>query len=169
MNKQELIRWHLIIQNILDEYLWLLSGKKIREGKADREFSKFIKIDYFCEVEGDLPASELGKTIIRPFCHFKQKNLVEYKSMHESLNEATFRHYVMRALAVETSQPRVSYQGQVTLTILTTKVPKMLISNSNYAVQQINKWKFQSHWIKDLDIFISVYPFSIFFTQPLIV
>ena len=151
---EEIINWHSIIQDILDEHLPLLSGKKIKEGA--REFSRYIKIDYYCEVEGDLPLEDEGRDIIRPLNHLKEKNVIEFKSYHETLNESTFRHYVMRALAVEMPKLGVSYQGKVTLTILSSRVPETLLKIPEYHFKPITKWKYHSSFIKDLDIYILI-------------
>ena len=150
----EPIKWHDILQDILDHYLPLMSGKKIKEG--ERELARYFQVDYFCEIEGDLPAEQLPKNIVRPFDHLKARNVIEYKSIHEVVNESLFRHYVSRALYTESPEPGVTHQGNVTLTIMTTRTPETLFSMKEYAIERIDDWKYRSRWIKDLDIYFLV-------------
>lgn len=147
--------WHKILQEILEDIgnLQLLSGKIIA-GKA-REYHQMIRADFVCHTEGDLPSNKL-KPIIRPFSHFKKRNIVEYKSGWEVVNEKTFRRYIGRALDAETCDD-TDYQGETTLTILTTHKPDSLIAKKEYKIERINEWKYRSNWICDLDVFILVH------------
>ncbi len=150
MKKQENVDWHGIIQDILDEHLPLLSGKKI--SKQEREFQKFFKVDYYCETEGDLPKDNL----LRPFDHLKKANILEYKSFREILSENVFRYYVARALFMESHYANLSLQGETTLTIITSRKPEKLFAIKEYAIEPINKWKYRSRFLKDLDIYFLV-------------
>ncbi len=146
------INWHKIVQNILEQHLSLLSGKVVAAGS--REHHNMIRVDFFCHVKGDIPKEKL-KPIMRPFNHLKERNLIEYKSMHDVVNEKMFRHYVSRALYMETCE-KLPYQGKTTLTIFTTRRPTALINKKRYSITPVNEWKYQSRWIKDLDVFIIV-------------
>jgi hypothetical protein len=144
--------WHEMIQNIFDKYLPLMSGKVIKE--PGREYPRYFEVDYYCLAEGNLPELADSK-IVRPFDHFKKRNIIEYKSIHQVLNEDTFRHYVGRALLMENSD-FYSYRSSLTLTILTTRKPLSLIKEKTYALKKINDWKYRSYWIKDLEVYILV-------------
>lgn len=154
MFAQDSVNWHEIIQEILENYLPLMSGKVIKD--ASREYPKYLHVDYYCLTEGVLSEAQIDKTMIRPFDHLKNRNLIEYKSIHEVLNEGMFRQYVARALFLENPDQNTSYRGEMTLTILTTRKPESLISVKEYAITQLNAWKYKSEWIKDLDIYILV-------------
>ena len=149
---KELIKWHDIIQEILKQHLGLMSGKILQE--AGKERSTYFQADYYCLVTGNL--SEPDQPKILPFDHLKERNIIEYKSIHEVLNEEMFRHYVGRALLLETPEKEISYRGRMTLTILTTRKPKQLFGIAEYKVKSINKWKYVSSWVKDLEIYILV-------------
>lgn len=152
---EERIDWHNILQEILENIsnLQLLSGKIIA-GKA-REYHQMIRADFICHTQGDLSNDKL-KPIIRPFSHFKKRNIVEYKSSWEVVNEKTFRRYIARTLDAETCDD-VDYQGETTLTIFTTRKPESLIANKRYKIERISEWKYRSYWIDDLDVFILVH------------
>lgn len=147
-----MIDWHEIIQNILDENLGFMSGKKIKE--AAREYPKYFFVDYYCLTEGDLPEAK-EEAMTRPFDHLEERNLIEYKSIHQVLNEKTFRLYAARALYLEGEEEN-SYQGKMTLTILTSHKPQTLLGMPEYKIEKINDWKYISHWLKDLKIYILV-------------
>ena len=147
--------WHKIVQEILEDIgnLQLLSGKLIT-GKA-REYQQMIRADFICHTEGDV-LCDREKKIVRPFDHFKQRNIVEYKSAWEVVNEKTFRRYIGRTLDAETCDD-TDYQGKTTLTILTTRRPESLMACKKYKIERINEWKYRSRWIDDLDVFILVH------------
>ena len=88
MEEQEATQWHPVIQGILDEHLELLSGKRVK--KSERESSRYVKIDYYCETQGELPTRG-DREIIRPLSHLKARNVIEYKSWWESLSEDVLR------------------------------------------------------------------------------
>lgn len=146
------IEWHDLIQDIFREYLSMMSGKIIQE--ASKEYPSYFQADYYCLVKGELSDKD-KKNIVRPFDHLKERNIIEYKSGYESLNEATFRQYVGRALLLENPDRGLSYQGKMTLTILTTMKPEMFTKTA-YRIEPINKWKYISRWIENLDIYILV-------------
>lgn len=102
----------------------------------------------------DLPQRK-QKDIIKPFDHLKERNLIEYKSLHEVLNEQTFRNYVSRALNAESCE-KISFQNKTTLTVLTTRKPISLLKNDKYIIIKINEWKYRSYCMPDLDVFIIV-------------
>ena len=92
--------WHKFFQEIIEdsENLKELSGKII--SLKAREHQQTIRADFICQTERDIPAEQL-KPIVRPFSHFKHRNVLEYKSFSEVLNENTFRYYIGRALCAE--------------------------------------------------------------------
>jgi hypothetical protein len=137
--KKKRINWHEIIQEILDKHLPLMSGKEIED--LARERQHLIRVDYYCAAKGELPESATSDEI-RPFDHLKARNIIEYKSFHEVLNEALFRHYAGRALAMEWINETKHYQGKMTLTILTTHKPKALLKQTAYHFQEIFPWKY---------------------------
>jgi hypothetical protein len=130
-----------------------MSGKIIEE--AQREEMRSFQVDYFCRATGK-PGPKPKQEGIKPFDHLKRYNIIEYKSIHEVLNEQTFRHYVGRALAIEGAPKQKGWQGQTTLTILTTRLPSRLLSRKAYGFEEIHPWKFRSTWIDDMDIVILV-------------
>lgn len=146
--------WHGILQEMLEDpgNLQVLSGKIIA-GKA-REYHQLIRADFICHTKGAVPEGRL-KPIIRPFDHFKRRNLLEYKSTWEVVNEKTFRRYIGRVLDAETCDD-IDYQGETTLTILTSHKPEALLAKPEYKIEPINSWKYQSRVIPHLDIFILV-------------
>lgn len=151
--KKDKINWHEIVQEILDEHLPLMSGKEVQD--LARERQHHILVDYYCGVKGPLKAKN-KREIIRPFDHLKTRNIIEYKSLHEVLNEALFRHYVGRALVMERITPKKNYQGETTLTLILTHKPKGLLKEKTYQFKETNRWKYESDWIKDLKIYILV-------------
>jgi hypothetical protein len=152
-SKDIIIDWHKIIQIILDQFLSFMSGKIIRE--ATREYTRYFQVDYYCLAQ-EKPKPDSHKPMLLPFDHLKERNIIEYKSIHQVVNEATFRQYVARALLLESSEVENNYQGKMTLTILTTRRPDTLIATPEYAIRPINEWKYKSEWIKDLDVYILV-------------
>ena len=154
MSKSNQTNWHKVFQDILEEKenLRELSGKIITD--RAREYEQQIKIDFIVHAQGDIPQEEL-KPIVRPFNHFRKKNLIEYKSTREVFNEKMFRRYAGRALDAETTE-NVDYQGETTLTIVTLHKPIQLLSKTEYKIEQIEKWKYKSSWIDYLDIYILV-------------
>lgn len=155
MNESERIRWHKIIQDMLDHYLGFMSGKVIK-GKG-REQQRYIRGDYFCRTEGDLLPSST-KNMTRPFDHLNpySAHLIEYKSLWQVLNESTFREYVGRALVFQNADPQEGYLYRLTLTILTTRKPESLIDTGLYAIEQVNDWKYISRCFPRLEITILV-------------
>ncbi len=111
----------------------MMSGKRVR--KLERERRSYFRLDYLCvarEGEGGAPGGG-GEDL--PFGHFKELNLIEYKSAFESLSEQTFRNYVGRALLVETEERGKSYQGRLTLTIVTSRRPRALLKCEEYGFE----------------------------------
>ena len=131
--------WHSILQGIFDEHLSQMSGKVVLE--TERELHQFYQIDYYCRVGSDLPESELVPGI-RPFDHFLEHNLIEYKSIHETLNERVFQDYLARASLFESRRAKEFLKGKVTLTILLTREPVGLLQLEKYSFQSINPWKY---------------------------
>ena len=146
------IKWHDIIQEILKEYLGLMSGKEVQE--AGKERATYFQADYYCLVTGNLDLPDKPK--VMPFDHLKERNIIEYKSIHQTLNEARFRHYIGRALLLENPEGEASFQGKMTLTILTTRKPEKLFAVKQYKIKAVNRWKYVSSFLKDLDIYILV-------------
>lgn len=155
MEKEKVYR-HKIIQDILDNYLSLMSGKIIKG--PGREQQRYSRVDYLCETEGELAQPPFHKEMVLPFDHLKPNSchIIEFKSLWQVLNESTFREYVGRALVFENSDPKEKYLGRLTLTILTTRKPESLISNGLYAIDKINEWKYISRCFPILDITILV-------------
>lgn len=150
---QKQVNWHDIFQGMLEDQgnLQELCGKII-SGKA-REYQQQIKVDFVVHTEGNV--TEKLKPIPRPFDHFRKKNLVEYKSTWEVLNEKMFRRYVGRALDAETTED-IDYRNETTLTILTSHKPELLLAQERYKIEPVNAWKYRSSWIEELDIYIIV-------------
>lgn len=145
---------HEILGSILDEYLELMSGKQIRKG--DSEQRRYFRVDYLCSALSAPAITTSDPAVLRPFEHLMKKNVIEYKSCYEALNEKTFRNYVGRALLVETEEAGPGHQGQVTLTILTSRKPQGLLGSGRYRLEPVERWKYVSHWIEDLRIVILV-------------
>ncbi|RMD98476.1 MAG: hypothetical protein D6812_13340, partial [Deltaproteobacteria bacterium] len=82
--------------------------------------------------------------------------MIEYKSIHEVLNERVFRKYVARAFYLETLDPQKARQGKTTLTIVTARKPVTLLKKEIYRFERIERWKYVSRWIEDLGIFLLV-------------
>ena len=146
--------WHKFFQEVIEdsENLRELSGKII--SLKAREHQQMIRADFICHTESDLPPDTLPP-IIRPFSHFKRRNVVEYKSFREVLNENSFRYYIGRALCAENCD-EVKYTGETTLTILTLHKPIALFGLEKYKFEQVMPWKYRSNYIDGLDIFILV-------------
>ena len=146
--------WHKFFQEVIEdsENLKELSGKII--ALKAREHQQMIRADFICHAESDIPAGQL-KSIVRPFAHFKRRNVVEYKSFSEVLNENIFRYYLGRALCAENCDD-VKYTGDTTLTILTLHKPLSLFALEKYKFEQLTPWKYRSHYIDDLEIYVLV-------------
>ncbi len=151
MAARKRIDWHKLLQDILDNHLEMMSGKQVLE--ADREMSAHFRIDYFCRCGSGPPAGRAA-TIggIRPFDHLKTCNVIEYKSIHQTLNERTFRAYVAKTLLMET---RIGSQDETTLTILLTRLPRALLK-SRYGFEQLTPWKYRSRFLPSLDIYLLI-------------
>ena len=134
------------------ENLRELSGKVV--SLKAREHHQTIRADFICHAENDIPREQLPP-IVRPFAHFKRRNIIEFKSFHESLNESFFRYYIGRSLYSENCDD-VKYIGETTLTILTLHKPVSILPIKQYRFEQITPWKYQSHYDEKLDIFILV-------------
>ena len=113
-----------------------------------------IRADFVCQTESDIPSDQL-KPIVRPLSHFKRRNVLEYKSFSEVLNENTFRYYIGRALCAENCDD-TKYLGETTLTILTLHKPLSLLALEKYKFEQLTPWKYRSNYIDELDIYILV-------------
>ena len=146
--------WHKFFQEVIEdsENLRELSGKLV--SLKAREHQQTIRADFICHTESDLPPDTLPP-IIRPFSHFKRRNVVEYKSFREVLNENNFRYYIGRSLCAENCD-EVKYTGETTLTILTLHKPIALLGLDWYKFEQITPWKYRSHCFDKLDIYVLV-------------
>ena len=76
----------------------------------------------------------------------------KYKSIHQILDDATFRGYVAKALLLES---RLGTRGETTLSILTTRLPRKLLRN-DYGFEEITPWKLRSRFFPDLDIYLLI-------------
>ena len=148
MAKGQRTDWHKLLQDILDDHLEVMSGKKVLE--ADREVSAHFRVDYFCRCGDESPAGYAATVAgIRPFSHLRGCNVIEYKSIHQTLSEQTFRSYLAKTLLLES---RLESQGDTTLTIVLTRLPQKLLVQNRYGFHQITPWKYQCTCIADLDV-----------------
>ena len=147
------VPWHELIQDIFDEFLPVMSGRGIEIG--DREFNKTFRVDYYCRAGAPLAGAQ-DPSVIRPFDHFREHNIIEYKSIHQTLTEAQFRNYVGRALVLENSGDGPSLQGRLTLTILTTRTPRKLLAVAAYGFERLADWKYRANWVPELDIIVII-------------
>lgn len=76
--------------------------------------------------------------------------------MHEVLNEGMFRQYLARVLFAENPNREETYQGEMTLTILTTHTPKTVLACKEYGFKKIHRWKYESRFFKDLEIYLLI-------------
>jgi hypothetical protein len=63
---------------------------------------------------------------------------------------------VARTLLMEQINSKKSYQGETTLTILTTHKPKALLQEKAYQFREIYPWKYESTFIKDLEVYVLI-------------
>ena len=152
MNQQGLIPWHPIVQDLLDENLAEMCGKCILQG--EREMSGFFRLDYFFETQRKRPANQPPGE--KPFGHAKRYNIVEYKSIHETLNVGMLQKYAGRAYLVGQRKPSLRMQGRLTTTILTTRLPTRLLKNRLYQPRQIEPWKYKFEGFPGLDMYLLV-------------
>ncbi|MDJ0838260.1 MAG: hypothetical protein QNK37_17215 [Acidobacteriota bacterium] len=135
------IPWHPIVQEIFDDHMELMSGKRILE--RDREVYTHFQIDYFCRTgRGKLRGKAAQIKGIRPFDHLLEYNVFEYKSINQTLNDKTFREYVARALMFESRHTKRSLRGKLTLNILLTRIPTALLKDPTYGFKPLTPWKF---------------------------
>ena len=146
--------WHKFFQGMLEDIgnLRELSGKII-SAKA-RKHQQMIRADFICHTEGNLSDEKL-KSIVRPFSHFKKRNVIEFKSFHESLNKNIFRYYIGRALCAENCDD-VKNNGETTLTVITLHKPVSILPIKKYKFEQITPWKYRSHYDDELNIYVLV-------------
>jgi len=145
---EQRIYWHRILQDILDKHLELMSGKEVLE--RDREFSTHFRVDYFCRCGDALTAVVDG---VYPFDHLRGYNVIEYKSIHETLSEQVFRSYIGKTLLIE---DRYRAQGDTTLTIVLSRVPRKLLMRAAYGFLEITPWKYRSSVFHDLEVTILI-------------
>ena len=147
------IPWHPIVQDLFDNQLPFMSGKTVIEG--EREWSVYIKVDYFCRVDADTPYTGEVTTGVKTFDHLGPANLIEYKTLWEGLNLLTFWYYVSRAVVVAYFEKEAGRKAHATLTILTTRRPKLL-DDPQFAFEEVYPWKFKSSWHPYVDVYIMV-------------
>jgi len=144
--------WHKLIQDILDEHLEVMSGKTVVE--RDRESSTHFRVDYFCRCSDEPPAGRAATVAgIRPFDHLRGTNVIEYKSIHETLTDRAYRGYLGETLLLES---RLEARGDMTLTIVLTRVPRGILSQEIYGFREITPWKYQTTVLGDLEVTILI-------------
>ena len=143
------IEWHKIWQEVLDKHLPLLSGKEVEMG--DREFSRQIRLDYYFQAK-----DRQNQVANAPLWFLKKYNVMEFKGPDEDLSPGQVRYYAGRALVVEGIQAKPSRVGEVTLTIMTNRLPKNVLATREFAFERVTPWLYHSTWIKHMDIYVFV-------------
>jgi len=149
-DQKKRVDWHAILQDLFDDALPALSGyEMISQGREDLAY---YQIDYLCEIDPENPYTGPVEGI-RPLGHLARFNVFEFKFRNDILNENTFRYHCGRAL-MRAHQRRDGTEGGNTLTFITSRKPRALLSYQTYGFERLEPWKYRSRWIQDLDVFI---------------
>lgn len=151
MASKKAINWHAIIQDLFDEHMETMSGKRILF--RSREFHKRSRMDYLCEADPESGPPDDG--LVYPFGHLNRYNVIEIKSHQDTLQVKDVQEYIGRAFDV-LALGKDDRRGKVSLTIVSTRFPRKFFRENSYPVVKIYEWLYRIDYIPDLPIYIVV-------------